>query len=177
MRTIIISLPLIILLTICFFVLIYLIQGNDPSKPPSVLINKAIPNFESKNLFDENDILSNKYLKNKYVLINFFASWCAPCKKEHPLFFKIKKDFPKTYLLGINHKDKINDAQNYLNNYGNPYTFVGIDKEGQIALEFGVFGLPETFIINNNGKIIFKHIGPLTKKIINNEIKPLLQKN
>ena len=107
-------------------------------------------------------------------MINFFASWCAPCKIEHPLFFELKKDFPNLFILGINHKDNKEDALKYLNEDGNPYNFVGIDQDGLIALEFGVFGLPETFIINETGKIIYKFMGPLTKEIITNEIKPLL---
>ena len=85
-----------------------------------------------------------------------------------------KKDFPTLFILGINHKDNKEDALKYLNEDGNPYNFVGIDQDGLIALEFGVFGLPETFIINETGKIIYKFMGPLTKEIITNEIKPLL---
>jgi len=77
------------------------------------------------------------------------------------------------FLLGISHKDNLADSKKYLSEEGNPYSFVGLDQDGKIALEFGVFGLPETFIINNDGKIIFKHLGPLTKKIIDNEISVL----
>jgi cytochrome c biogenesis protein CcmG/thiol:disulfide interchange protein DsbE len=175
MKRLVLLLPLLTFLIICVFILIYLLQQNDPSKPPSALINKEVPSFQAKNLFITNEILTNEDLKNKIVLINFFASWCAPCKVEHPLLFKIKKNFPNLFLLGINYKDKVEDAEKYLNNEGNPYTYVGIDKNGMIGLEFGVFGLPETFLINNKGKIIFKHLGPLTKNIINDEIKSFLQ--
>ena len=107
--------------------------------------------------------------------MNFFSSWCAPCKIEHPLFFEINKDFPNLYLLGINYKDEIENAKMYLNKEGNPYSFVGLDKGGMIGLDFGIIGLPETILINKEGKIIFKHLGPLTKKVINNEIRPFLQ--
>ena len=79
------------------------------------------------------------------------------------------------YLLGINHKDKKSDAINYLKKSGNPYDYVGIDKDGLVGLDFGVFGLPETFLINRSGKIIYKYLGPLTNEIIQNEIKPLLK--
>ena len=108
------------------------------------------------------------------VLINFFASWCIPCKAEHPIFFQIKKDNPNLFILGINHKDTKEDAIKYLNDDGNPYDYVGTDKNGLIGLEFGVFGLPETFIIDKTGKIIFKYLGPLTTEIIEYEIQPLL---
>ena len=174
MNKLIILMPLIILLIICFFALAFLLSNKDPNKPPSALINKNVPEFVSKSLYDPNDIFINKDLKNKKVLINFFASWCVPCKVEHPLFFELSKDFPNIYIVGFNHKDKLEDAKKYLLEDGNPYNFVGIDNDGMIALEFGVFGLPETFLINENGKIIYKFMGPLTKEIIKNEIEPLL---
>mgnify|MGYP001295395710 CR=1 FL=1 len=133
-----------------------------------------MPFFESQSLFNANEIVKNENIKNKKVLINFFASWCLPCKVEHPLFFNISKEYPNLYILGINHKDKEEDAKKYLLEDGNPYTFVGVDHDGMIALEFGVFGLPETFLINEDGKIIYKFMGPLTVEIIKNEIIPLL---
>ena len=167
-------LPLIFLLVISIFLFIFLLEKKDPNKPPSVLLNKSMPEFNMVNLFNENELLSNKGIKKGYTLINFFASWCAPCKIEHPLFFAIKKQYPNLYLLGINHKDKIEEAHKYLNSDGNPYDYVGIDNKGLIALEFGVFGLPETFLVNPKGIIIYKYLGPLTTKIIENEIKPLL---
>ena len=185
MKKSILLIPLIILLAICIFTLIYLISGKDPNKPPSALLNKNIPKFITKSLYDSNIslssdnirrnvILDNENIERKYTLINFFASWCTPCKIEHPLFFKLSKEYDNLFILGINHKDSYSDATKYLNEEGNPYNFVGVDSDGLIALEFGVFGLPETFLINEKGKIIFKFMGPLTKEIIDNDIKPLL---
>ena len=174
MKKIIMITPLITLITICSFVLIYILSDRNPQKPPSSLINKNIPSFNIYNLYDENKTIKNSDLKNKYTLINFFASWCAPCKVEHHLFFKIKEDNPDLFILGINYKDKEIDAKDYLINEGNPYSFVGIDANGKIGLDFGVFGLPETFLINNKGEIIFKHIGPITEQIIYEQINPLL---
>ena len=89
-------------------------------------------------------------------------------------YFELSKEHDNLFILGINLKDSYSDATKYLNEEGNPYNFVGVDSDGLIALEFGVFGLPETFLINEKGKIIFKFMGPLTKEIINNDIKPLL---
>tara|TARA_B100000925_G_scaffold152156_1_gene114141 strand:- start:245 stop:772 length:528 start_codon:yes stop_codon:yes gene_type:complete len=175
MNKLIILTPLLVLLVISIFILIYLLGNKDPNKPPSVLINKDMPFFESESLYDSNIKLSNSELKNKKVLINFFASWCMPCKIEHPLFFELSKDYPNLYILGFNHKDNKNDAEKYLSQDGNPYNFVGVDNDGMIALEFGVFGLPETFLVNEGGKIIYKFMGPLTKEIIKNDIMPLLQ--
>ena len=174
MSRIVILTPLIILLIICIFSLIYLLSGKDPNKPPSALLNKDIPNFESRSLYNSKEVFKTMNLKNKKTLINFFASWCSPCKIEHPLFFEIRKKYPELYLLGLNHKDPTSDAKKYLENDGNPYDFVGVDSDGLIALEFGVFGLPETFLINEDGKIIYKFMGPITKDILKNEIEPLL---
>ena len=174
MNRIIILTPLIILLIICVFSLVYLLSGKDPNKPPSALLNKDVPSFESISLYNAKEIIKNKNIKNKKTLINFFASWCSPCKIEHPLFFEIRKKHPELYLLGFNHKDATSDAKKYLKDDGNPYDFVGVDSDGLIALEFGVFGLPETYLINEDGKIIYKFMGPITMDILKNEIEPLL---
>ena len=174
MNRIFILIPLIVLLIICIFSLVYLLSGKDPNKPPSALLNKDVPIFESSSLYNSKDIIKTKDIKNKKTLINFFASWCSPCKIEHPLFFEIRKKYPELYLLGFNHKDPTSDAKKYLEDDGNPYDFVGVDSDGLIALEFGVFGLPETYLINEDGKIIYKFMGPLTMDILKNEIEPLL---
>jgi len=167
--------PIMAMLIISTFVLLYITNKKDPLKPPTPLLNKNIPEFNIKNLFDSDKIFSEKNLQNKVVLINFFASWCFPCKIEHPLFFEIKKDYPEIFLLGVNFKDKLDDAANYLNKNGNPYSVVVSDDDGMLGFDFGVLGLPETFLVNKEGKIIFKHIGKLTREIINDKIKPLLQ--
>ena len=174
MNRIIILTPLIILLIICVFSLTYLLSGKDPNKPPSALLNKNVPSFESTSLYDTKERIRTTDIKNRKTLINFFASWCSPCKIEHPLFFEIRKKYPELYLLGFNHKDPTSDAKKYLEDDGNPYDFVGVDADGLIALEFGVFGLPETYLINEEGKIIFKFMGPITKDVLKNEIEPLL---
>ena len=174
MNRIIILTPLIILLIICIFSITYLLSGKDPNKPPSALLNKNVPNFESNSLYNVKETIKTTDIKNKKTLINFFASWCSPCKIEHPLFFEIRKKYPELYLLGFNHKDPTSDAKKYLEDDGNPYDFVGVDSDGLIALEFGVFGLPETYLINEDGKIIYKLMGPITKDILKNEIEPLL---
>ena len=174
MNRIIILSPLIILLIICIFSLTYLLSGKDPNKPPSALLNKDVPSFKSSSLYNAKEIIKTIDIKNKKTLINFFASWCSPCKIEHPLFFEISNKYPELYLLGFNHKDPPSDAKKYLKDDGNPYDFVGVDSDGLIALEFGVFGLPETYLINEDGKIIYKLMGPITKDILKNEIEPLL---
>ena len=165
--------PLIGLVIICLFFLIFILLEKNPNDPPSALLNKNLPTFSSINLYDKEEILLSESLKGKYTLINFFASWCTPCRAEHHLFFKIKKEIPELFILGFSHKDDLDDSKKYLEEEGNPYSFVGIDSDGKIAFDFGVFGLPETFIINEDKKIIYKHTGPLTKKIIEDEIEIL----
>ena len=165
--------PLIGLIIICLFFLVFILLEKNPNDPPSALLNKSLPNFSSINLYDTEEVLFSKSLKGKYTLINFFASWCTPCRAEHHLFFKIKKEIPELFILGFSHKDDLDDSKKYLEEEGNPYSFVGIDSNGKIAFDFGVFGLPETFIINEDRKIIYKHTGPLTKKIIEDEIEIL----
>ena len=141
----------------------------------SGILGKNLPNFEIISLFDDSEKISNVDINNRQVLINFFASWCAPCKDELPLFFSLKNNYPNMMIVGIVYKDKKSDALKFLEKEGNPYNFVGLDGNGDIGLDFRVFGLPETFLLNNEGKIIYKHLGPLTKKIVRNEISPLLQ--
>ena len=171
-RTILIM-PLIGLVIICLFFLIFILLEKNPNDPPSALLNKNLPTFSSINLYDKKEVLLSDGLKGKYTLINFFASWCTPCRAEHHLFFKIKKEIPELFILGFSHKDDLDDSIKYLEEEGNPYSFVGIDSDGKIAFDFGVFGLPETFIINKDKKIIYKHTGPLTEKIIEDEIEIL----
>ena len=170
MKKAILMAPLLVLTIICLFFLIFILLGRNPNDPPSALLNKNLPSFSSINLYNNEETLMSDNLKGKYTLINFFASWCTPCRAEHHLFFKIKKEIPELYILGFSHKDELSDSKKYLEEEGNPYAFVGIDKNGKIAFEFGVFGLPETFITNKDGEIIYKHTGPLTKKIIEDEI-------
>jgi len=173
MRKIALIIPLILLTTVCLFFLLFILFEKDPNNPPSALLNKKLPVFSSTSLYNNKESLDSDSLKDKYTLINFFASWCAPCRAEHHLFFEIKKEKPELFILGFSHKDDPNDSKKYLEEKGDPYSFVGIDQDGKIAFEFGVFGLPETFIINSDGQIIFKHIGQLTKEIIDNEITNL----
>ena len=154
-----------------------LIESNYWQKdyPPNFLLGQKLPIFETTDLLDEIKKLSSFDINNKQVIINFFASWCAPCKKEHPLLFSLKNNQPNTIIIGINYKDVKSNALKFLENEGNPYHFIGVDENGKIGLEFGVIGLPETFLTNNKGRIVFKHTGPLTSRIIQNEIIPRLQ--
>ena len=142
--------------------------------PANSFLNENIPEFSSKGLIERNLIITNYEIKDKITIINFFASWCLPCKNEHPLFLSLKNQFPELMIVGFNYKDKNEDAIKFLSTNGNPYSFVGIDYDGRIGLEFGVLGLPETLLTNNQGKIIYRHIGPLSDEIILKKIIPNL---
>ena len=165
--------PLIGIFIISSFLFYYLKQEKDPSMPASALLNKKVPEIKSSDLLLNNINIDNDIFFEKKVLINFFASWCAPCEAEHTLLLKISNNHKDIFLLGINYKDDKNDAIKFLED-GNPYNNIAVDNEGKIAMNFGVYGLPETFIVNKSGIIIFKHVGPITKKLYDKKIKNLL---
>ena len=165
---------ILLLIVLSLIVSIYYLSSYFyQSKTSGMYIDMKIPSFTLSNLENNKDILTDYDIVDEILIINFFASWCIPCKEEHHLFFELKKKYPSVKIIGMNHKDNYENAINFLNDNGNPYDFVGVD-DGKIALEFGVFGLPETFITDGRGKIIYKHMGPLKKEIIYNEITPFL---
>ena len=117
--------------------------------------------FNEKKFYTEEDIK-----KNNYTLVNFWASWCAPCRNEHPLLLKLSKE-KNLKLLGVNFKDKKNQAKIFLNDLGNPYDFLAKDEFGKQSINFGIYGIPESILLNNNLKVLQKFVGPLTLKDYN----------
>ena len=171
----------ILLLPLGFFLLILLtfayllVIDRNPQAIPSNLINKKIPNFEANSLFKEEKFIFSQELKPEIVLINFFATWCKPCRDEH-LYIKKFSEQKKIRVIGINYKDDPEKTIKWLNDLGNPYSDVLLDKKGQIAIDWGVYGIPETFVVNSNGIIKYRQAGPITKKIyrkINSLIKEI----
>ena len=153
---------------VLFFLLIgvffyLLLIDRDPSELPSVLINKEAPQFKAESLFDKKIIISNTEFGEEIVLINFFATWCSPCREEHQFIKKLSNE-PGIKLIGINYKDKNKIAKKWLNEMGNPYSKVGVDKNGSIAIDWGLYGIPETYVVDKNGIVQYKYIGPITKK-------------
>ena len=153
---------------ILFFLLIsvffyLLLIDRDPSELPSMLINKEAPQFKAESLFDEQSIISNTEFGEEIVLVNFFATWCLPCRAEHQFIKKLSNE-PGIKLIGINYKDKNEIAKKWLNEMGNPYSKVGVDKNGSIAIDWGLYGIPETYVVDKNGIVQYKYIGPITKK-------------
>ena len=151
---------LLILLT--FFYL--LIIERDPSEIPSNLINKDIPKFETESLLKSEKFISSEEFGKEVIIVNFFATWCKPCRDEH-VFMKQLSNEEKIRIIGVNYKDDPEKTRLWLKNLGNPYSNIPIDKNGRIAIDWGVYGIPETFIVNSKGIIKYRHVGPVTKKI------------
>ena len=164
---------LFLLILVTFFYL--LIIERNPSEIPSNLLNKNVPNFETESLLKNKNFVSSKEFGNEIVLVNFFATWCKPCRDEH-VYIKRFAHEKEIRVIGINYKDNSDNAVDWLKNLGNPYSDIPIDRDGKIAIDWGVYGIPETFIINSKGIIKYRHVGPITKKIykkINSLIKEI----
>jgi len=151
-----------LLILAAFFFL--LITDRNPSELPSALLNKNVPKFEGKSLFKDKKIISSQIFVKEIVLVNFFATWCKPCLEEHK-YIKRFSEKNGIKIIGINYKDNDKRAIEWLNKLGNPYSDVIVDKKGNVAIDWGVYGIPETFIINSQGIIKHRHAGPLSEKI------------
>ena len=158
--------------TMFFFAL----QSGDPSKLPSALVGKPVPKFELPALSGLVGVpgFGSKELETSEVkVVNFWASWCGPCRDEHPVLEVLKRD-GSVSMFGINYKDAPPGGQRFLGQYGNPFSAVGVDANGRVAIDWGVYGMPETFIIDKQGRIIYKHVGPISMKDLDQKIRPVI---
>ena len=162
----------IIILFIFLFVIgiFYISLKRDTNYSTSILINKETPEFKIISFDELNFYIKDDIKKNNYTLINFWASWCAPCKIEHPILMKLSQT-KNLVILGINFKDKEIQAETFLNNLGNPYDLLAKDKNGKQSVRFGVYGIPESILIDKDLMIIQKFVGPLSLDDYNNIIK------
>ena len=153
----------IIILLIFLFVIgiFYISLTRDTNYNTSSLINKETPEFKIISFDESNTYTRDDIKKNNYTLINFWASWCAPCKIEHPILMKLSQK-KNLIILGINFKDKNNQAKKFLNELGNPYDLLAKDKNGKQSVRFGIYGIPESILINKELRIIQKFVGPLS---------------
>ena len=156
--------PSVVFFLILSIFLYLLIIDRNPSEIPSNLLNKNVPIFEAESLFKDKKFISSNEFKDEIILVNFFATWCKPCRDEH-VYIKRFTNERKIKVIGINYKDNTEKTIKWLKDLGNPYKNILIDKNGKIAIDWGVYGIPETFIINSNGIIKYRHIGPITNKI------------
>lgn len=147
----------------------------DLTTVPSALIGKPVPDFTLPPLLDGGQGLSAADLRRggRPVLVNVFASWCMPCREEQPMLMELARRDGVT-LYAINYKDKPAAARQFLAELGNPFTRIGADRSGRVAIDWGVYGVPETYVVDGKGKIVLKHVGPLTPKAITDEILPAL---
>lgn len=164
-------LPVALFLVLVGFLFVGLYR--DPSELPSPLIGKPVPQFSLPRLNDANTFTDKEFL-GKVSLLNVWATWCFACHQEHPVLNKLagKKVAP---IYGLNYKDDASEASQYLNNYGNPYTANAFDESGRVGIDWGVYGAPETFLIDRKGIIRYKHIGPLTQEDVEKIILPMIQ--
>jgi len=145
----------------------------DPRHIPSPLINQAAPPFNLPQLHQPQHSLSLAELHGQVSLLNVWASWCIACREEHPLLMQLAEN-GNISLYGLNYKDQRKDALRWLEFYGNPYKTSVSDNNGRVGIELGVYGVPETFLLDQNGTIRYKHIGPLTPDIWENTLQPLI---
>jgi cytochrome c biogenesis protein CcmG/thiol:disulfide interchange protein DsbE len=178
-RWLIAALPLAVFLVLAAIFFKQLAAGGASSDLPSALIGRAAPSTELPQLSGlmENGKqvpgISGDLLKGKTSIINVWASWCAPCRQEHPLLVELGASHDVN-IIGLNYKDSPENALRFLGQLGNPYDAVGVDPNGRAAIDWGVYGIPETFVVSSDGTIIHKHVGPLTPDAISRTILPLI---
>ena len=166
-------LPLGLFLVLAFFLALGL--KLDPREVPSPLVGKPAPGFQAPALGRPEITVKRDDLLGKVWLLNVWASWCGACRDEHPVLveFARRKVVP---IYGLNYKDKREDGLGWLTQFGNPYTESVFDPEGRIGIDYGVHGVPETFVIDREGVIRYKHIGPITPEVLRDKLEPLLRK-
>lgn len=146
---------------------------RDPRLLPSALIDRPAPDFALPGLGSEGTGLQRGDLGGGIKLVNFFASWCVPCRTEHQELMALAKD-PGVALYGIVYKDSPEQARRFLDMLGNPYRRIGVDRDGRTAIDFGVYGVPETYVVDARGRIRYRQVGPLSQQDVADKIMPLI---
>ncbi len=170
-------LPLVIFLALSgVFYSLLSTEGRDVSALPSALLNDPAPVLIVPPLAKTGlpGMEAATFKSGKVSVVNIFASWCVPCRQEHPQIVKLGED-DRIQLVGINHKDGNRNALSFLEELGNPYNVIGVDRNGRASIEWGVYGVPETFLVDGNGVIFYKHVGPISPAQLQNTILPLLE--
>ena len=167
------ALPLALFVALAAWVAVPLIRGDDPAILPSALIDRPAPEFALPPLPGRSDGLASSDLGGRPVLVNVFASWCAPCLAEHPLLMRLSGEL-SVPVLGINHRDEAEDALAWLARHGDPFERIGADTDGRVSIDWGVYGVPETFVVDSDGRVRFRHAGPLTPELVDETVLPLL---
>jgi cytochrome c biogenesis protein CcmG, thiol:disulfide interchange protein DsbE len=171
MRRLLYGLPVILFVVLAGY--FFLGLKRDPSLLPSAMLDKPAPDFALPGIGDRPG-LARADLTGRVTLVNFFASWCAPCRVEHPLLMRVAGE-GRIALYGIDYKDKPEDAARLLAQLGDPYRRIGVDREGRTAINFGVYGVPETYVLDKEGRIRFRQVGPISAADYDDKILPLLK--
>lgn len=179
-RRLLVLLPLVAFLALAALFYGRLFSG-DPSRVPSALIGREAPALDLpalEGLTHEGQPvpgLSSAALAGEVTVLNVFASWCVPCRDEHPYLVELSK-MPGFRLVGLNYKDDAGNARRFLGRFGNPYAAVGVDANGRTAIDWGVYGVPETFVIGRDGRIAYKFIGPIDAQGLKERLLPEIEK-
>ncbi|MCY1665633.1 DsbE family thiol:disulfide interchange protein [Rhizobium sp. SL86] len=152
------------------------VNGLDVSTIPSALIGKPAPSLSLPPLDgSQTPALTDAAIRGRLTLVNVFASWCVPCRQEHPLLTELAKD-PRLTIVGINYKDRNDNALRFLGELGNPYDAIGIDPNGKAAIDWGVYGIPESYLVGPDGKILYKRVGPFDERSVVQDLLPAMEK-
>ena len=172
MRSLKFIVPLVVFLALAAFLAVGLTR--DPREIPSPFIGKAAPGFKLEQLADEKLAFTPDEMKGKVWLLNVWASWCVACRVEHPLLVQMSKQ--KTVpIVGLNYKDKRDEGLQWLRKHGDPYSLSAYDVDGKVGIDYGVYGVPETFVIDKLGVIRYKQIGPITPEALEKTLMPLIR--
>jgi cytochrome c biogenesis protein CcmG/thiol:disulfide interchange protein DsbE len=175
-RRLFVLLPLLVFLGLAGLFLSQLLSGRDVSEVPSALIGLPAPQTNLPGLEGSNlPGLDSSAFAGKVTLVNVFASWCAPCREEHPVLLALSQD-KRFVMTALNYKDQPENARRFLGDLGNPFQAIGVDEAGRTAIDWGVYGVPETFVIGKDGKIAYKHVGPLTAESAQTLLLPQIDK-
>jgi cytochrome c biogenesis protein CcmG, thiol:disulfide interchange protein DsbE len=173
MRSLKFVIPLVLFLGLAVFFAVGLTR--DPREIPSPFIGKAAPAFKLEQLADDKLAFTPEEMKGKVWLLNVWASWCVACRVEHPLLVEMSKQ-KLVPIVGLNYKDKRDEGLQWLRRHGDPYSLSAFDVEGKVGIDYGVYGVPETFVIDKQGVIRYKQIGPITPEALEKKIMPLVRK-
>jgi cytochrome c biogenesis protein CcmG, thiol:disulfide interchange protein DsbE len=175
-RRFVVLVPLALFLGLAALFLMQLLSGRDVAEIPSALIGQAAPQTNLPPLEGVSlPGIDSKDFAGKVTLVNVWASWCAPCREEHPLLLALSED-KRFGIAGLNYKDAPENARRFLGSLGNPYSAIGVDQAGRTAIDWGVYGVPETFLVGKDGKILFKHVGPLSEQAVARNLLPEIEK-
>ncbi|WMS40831.1 DsbE family thiol:disulfide interchange protein [Acuticoccus sp. MNP-M23] len=162
---VLLALPLVLFLALAAVFAFRVTDGADRTVVPSALIGKTAPDTAFPPLSDAHPGVASADFAGKVTLVNVFASWCAPCRVEHPYLMELART-PGLQTVGLNYKDRVTAARDFLTELGNPYDAIGVDPDGRRVIEWGVYGVPETYVVGPDGVIRAKHVGPLTEEVL-----------